>query len=354
MSIKSHLRHMLASDSAIRLMRPILLGSRATIFMLHRFSHLDGNSGGITPDALRDSLTFLRRNDYALIPLSEMLEKLRSGAPLPRFSIAFTVDDGYADFIDTALPVFTEFDCPATVFLTTGFLDNTTWLWWDKLQYAFLRTSRRSCLYESEGLKVELAFGSRDERILSADRFAETLKRVPDETKHRIISEIADVLEVELPTRCPPEYRPMSWDDVRACERHGINFGPHTVTHPILSQVTDDVARYEIAESWKRVRQETAAAVPVFCYPNGDPASFGPREIRIAQEAGLTAAVTSRQEHVFAEDVASGTPETFYRIPRFPYSEFIESLAQVVSGVERLKAGIRAHRNEPMGARMIT
>jgi peptidoglycan/xylan/chitin deacetylase (PgdA/CDA1 family) len=335
-------------------MRPFLLGSRATIFMLHRFSHLDGNSGGITPDALRGSLIFLRRNNFALIPLSEMLAKLRSGTPLPRFSISFTVDDGYADFVDTALPVFKEFDCPATVFLTTGFLDNTTWLWWDKLQYAFLRTSRRSCMYETDGLKVELTFGSRDERVLLADRFAERLKGIPDETKHMIISEIATVLGVKIPTRCPPEYRPMTWDDVRACERHGINFGPHTVTHPILSQVTDRVARSEIAESWKRIQQETAAAVPVLCYPNGNAASFGPREIRIAQEVGLKAAVTSRQDHVFPEEISGGAPQAFYQIPRFPYSEFIESLAQVVSGVERLKAGIRAYTTEHAGARAIT
>jgi peptidoglycan/xylan/chitin deacetylase (PgdA/CDA1 family) len=289
-----------------------------------------------------------------LIPLSVMLAKFRSGAPLPRFSIAFTVDDGYADFMDVGLPIFAEFDCPATVFLTTGFLDNTTWLWWDKLQYAFLRTSRRSCSFESGGIKVELGLGSRDERILAADQLAEKLKRVPDETKHRIISEVATVLGVEIPTRCPSEYRPMTWDDVRACESQGISFGPHTVTHPILSQVTDDVARYEIAESWARVQQETTAAVPVFCYPNGDPASFGHREIRIAQEAGLMAAVTSRQGHVFAENVTARTSEGFYRIPRFPYSEFIESLAQVVSGVERLKAGIRAHRTDHAGARVIT
>ncbi len=28
----------------------------------------------------------------------------------------------------------------------------------------------------------------------------------------------------------------MSWDQARLCEERGMTFGPHTVTHPILSR----------------------------------------------------------------------------------------------------------------------
>lgn len=56
----------------------------------------------------------------------------------------------------------------------------------------------------------------------------------------------------------------MTWEQARGCEQMGMTFGPHTVTHPILSRTTDAQANDEITESWKRVREELNSPVSVF------------------------------------------------------------------------------------------
>ena len=59
----------------------------------------------------------------------------------------------------------------------------------------------------------------------------------------------------------------MTWDEARAAERNGMSFGPHTVTHPVLSQTTDDCLVQELGGSWQRLKDELANPVPVFCFP---------------------------------------------------------------------------------------
>ena len=79
---------------------------------------------------------------------------------------------------------------------------------------------------------------------------------------------------------------------LRASERKGMQFGPHTVTHPILSRAPQANMREELATSWARLRTEAEGAVPIFCYPNGQPGDYGEREVRVLRELGLRAAVT--------------------------------------------------------------
>ena len=58
------------------------------------------------------------------------------GPPLNR-AVAFTIDDGYVEQATVAAPVFAEFDCPVTTFVTSGFLDRALWFWWDQIEYVF-------------------------------------------------------------------------------------------------------------------------------------------------------------------------------------------------------------------------
>jgi hypothetical protein len=166
----------------------------------------------------------------------------------------------------------------------------------------------------------------------------ERMKRIPERRKLELIARIAAALEVQLPDQAPARMAPMSWDEARACARCGVTYGPHTVTHPILSQADPQASIEEIEESWWRLQQETDAAIPVFCYPNGDPASFGAREIAIVQRLGLVGAVSSVPDYVSAR---SRPDSSVYSVPRFTYPEDRSALVQIVSGFERGKRAVR-------------
>jgi peptidoglycan/xylan/chitin deacetylase (PgdA/CDA1 family)/glycosyltransferase involved in cell wall biosynthesis len=64
--------------------------------------------------------------------------------------------------------------------------------------------------------------------------------------------------------------RLMSWIEVREMLRGGMNFGAHTRTHPMLTAVSPDRARAEIAGSRAELEQEIGQPILLFSYPHGE------------------------------------------------------------------------------------
>ncbi|MBT8452551.1 MAG: polysaccharide deacetylase family protein [Deltaproteobacteria bacterium] len=315
-------------------------GDYATILKLHRVRDDRSDIEGTDAETLRRSLAYLRRHRYELISLGELFQRMAGDGPRLRGAVAFTLDDGYRDQAEIAGPIFREFDCPLTVFLATGFVDGALWCWWDRVEYVFSNTRRESIAVPLGHSALRYHFGIGSDRYAMRIDFVERCKAVDDDEKHRAIARLAHEAEVELPEAAPSEYAPMTWTDVRANERRGMSFGPHTVSHPVLSRTTPERARWEIAESWRRLRAEVQNPLPIFCYPNGQDADFGRREVETVREIGLIGAVSAQPGFAIP---ASFEPcgEDRFNIKRMPFPEQISVLAQSVSGIERVKQAIR-------------
>jgi hypothetical protein len=146
--------------------------------------------------------------------------------------------------------------------------------------------------------------------------------------------------DVDVPHAPPSRFAPMTWDDLRRCEGMTMTFGPHTVTHPVLSRTSDVQSSYEVAESWNRLQSEARNPVPIFCYPNGRPGDYTDRETRFLAELGFLGAVTVSLGYADAAKVRGGGLERF-RIGRFAYPDSVDDLLVLVSGAERLKQIVR-------------
>ena len=116
----------------------------ATIFMLHRFQDLEHGIAGCDVSHLRRALAYLIRNNYELLTLADLFQRLGGKGPQARGAVAFTIDDGYIDQATIAAPVFSEFGCPVTTFVSTGFLDAKLWFWWDQIEHVFQHAACRS------------------------------------------------------------------------------------------------------------------------------------------------------------------------------------------------------------------
>lgn len=327
------------SDPGLKLLAPFRRRC-ATILMLHRFAVPDLGIQGHAAALLAQHLEYLRRRRYRLMSVMELLTQIDSGIPLKENSVVFTVDDGYADFVTVAAPVFAAYDCPVTVFLVTDFVAGRMWNWFDRVQWAFTHSTHSDVAIEVLGERVCLRWNGKAESETKSVEMVERLKRVPDAVKEELIREVANMMEAEIPHDVPEQYRAMSWDQVRACARGGATFGPHTMTHPILSQVDGLRAEREIAESWRAVAAATEAAIPIFCYPNGTPADFSARDKEIVSRSGMTAAV-STIDGCLASSRSGKARQDHFALPRFAYSEEKSRLVQIVSGLEATRAGFR-------------
>ncbi|WP_437729075.1 polysaccharide deacetylase family protein [Sorangium sp. So ce861] len=336
------LTDLLAVPWATRPFAPAMRG-RATILVLHRLADPDRGIVGLDPRVLRRALEFLRRERYPVVSLERIFRGLAGEAPPLDRAVAFTMDDGTIDQADIAAPLFAEFDCPATIFVVTDFLDGKQWCWWHRVEYVFEATRRRELTVALGGERLVYRLDEARARPRLARHFMERCKRVSEAEKLGGIERLAAAAEVEVPARPPARYAPMSWDALRAWEARGITFGPHSLTHPVLSRTDDAQSEREIAGSWARLSAEARRPVPIFCYPNGHTGTdFGPREVSTLRTLGLRGAVTNwPHDWVSAEDFRRA-PDAPFAVPRIDFGADHRCFVHSVSGVWRAKQVVRA------------
>lgn len=238
-----------------------------------------------------DSQCRYLRSHHSLVSLKQIDAWLYEGIPLPRGALAVTVDDGHRDFYRVAYPVFREHHIPATVFLTTGFLDRVCWLWTDAVSYLLFRSPL-------EKVDIPLGAGTQlfalrcdRDRTAAISAVKQAYKRLDHDLRCSLLARLPELLKVILPGTPPPEYEALTWDEVREMYAHGIRFGAHTQTHPVLSSIRAEASlESEIAGSKRRIETELGASVNHFAYPNGTFQDFNTAVMNQVRRAGYSSA----------------------------------------------------------------
>ncbi|MEH0401210.1 polysaccharide deacetylase family protein [Streptomyces sp. FT05W] len=109
----------MAADTSPPRARTLPVRSRPWILTYHSVSDPTDDPYGITvsADRLDEQLTWLRRRGLTGVGTAALLRARAAGK---RGLVGLTFDDGYADFLDEALPVLLAHGCTATVFVLPG------------------------------------------------------------------------------------------------------------------------------------------------------------------------------------------------------------------------------------------
>ena len=285
------------------LLRPIFAGVGA-IFMLHHVRpkrddefqpnyHLE-----VEPEFLRAMLAHLRALDVDVVTMDEVHQRLSERNFERRFA-CFTLDDGYRDNRDCALPVMREFDAPLTVYVASDFAEGTGRLWWVGLEKVIAKASSIDALIG--GVATRLDTSTPAAKQAAFDRMHVWLRTLPGE--HDLQREVSALctrhgIDETIMARdlC------MSWDELKAfADDPLVTIGAHTITHCNLARQSEETASFELTES--RARIEAALQRPVLhlAYPYGDRIAAGQREFKLAKAAGFKTAVTTRPGMIFPE-----------------------------------------------------
>jgi hypothetical protein len=197
-----------------------------------------------------------------------------------------TFDDGYKDNYIYAYPILKKYDVPATIFLATGYIDNKKVFWTTKLKYALGKTNLEEIEVEGIG---RYPLRSIEDRGNSLYLIIKKLKTLPEEEKCRIVDKLLTLLNVELPHHLFVD-RMLSWQEIREMSEDGIDFGAHTVNHPILTNISLSEAEREIVQSKKEIEEKISKEVRHFAYPNGE---FNDDIINLVKKSGFLSAVTT-------------------------------------------------------------
>jgi len=81
-------------------------------------------TNNVSPDRLRRQLTGLLARGFESWPLTKLVDAHRASRTVPSNVFAVTFDDGYENNFTHALPILRELNVPATIFLSTKYLDS--------------------------------------------------------------------------------------------------------------------------------------------------------------------------------------------------------------------------------------
>lgn len=275
----------------------------------------------ITPEHLDRTLGLVRDLGYDIVGLDEVPERLASGRG--RF-VVLTFDDGYRDNRDHALPVLRKHAAPWTLFLTTDYLSGTGRLWWLELE----EVVRRSEAVSLDG-QVLPARTLAEKNAAFAAIYAD-LRAGPEPRLRRVLAELC--LRAGIDTDALVRRHCLGWAELAdLAGEPGLTIGAHTLSHPMLAKADAADSRREIAEGRRLLGERLGREIRHLAYPVGDPGSAGPREFRLAAEAGYATAVTTRPGHLWPDHVRHLTA-----LPRVS----VNGLFQTEAAIRALMSGV--------------
>ncbi|MGH7681889.1 MAG: polysaccharide deacetylase family protein, partial [Candidatus Eiseniibacteriota bacterium] len=203
----------------------------AQILIYHRVNDEgDPYFGGVPTAVFERQMEYLASR-FHVMALSRLVAALEERS-IPPNAIAITFDDGYRDNYTNALPILTRYKVPATIFVSTGAIGSTRQLWHDDVFSAF-RDTTQPFLAPYGGRATASPLGTIPERLRTQREFLTHVRTLREPERSRAIAWLREALRVGPPREAPGLM--LSWDEVKEMHRAGIEFGSHTVSHPILS-----------------------------------------------------------------------------------------------------------------------
>jgi len=233
------------------------------------------------------------RKHFNVITLQKAFDYLKTDS-LPLRSVVITFDDGYLDNYTKAFPILTLFGASATIFPVTDFVNKKDFLWVDVLEYIIDTTTAASVELNINGENHTLFFKTIEDKKRSDAWLRDRLKHIPDRKRHNILDELINRTAVEKDSMKGIQlYASFNWDQMREMSEAGIEFGGHTITHPILSRVEPKELEKEVGESKNEMEVELGKAINFFAYPNGQSSDYNEQVIESVKKAGFKAALTT-------------------------------------------------------------
>jgi len=115
---------------------PLYLSANGHIFVYHRFDDTRYPTTNTSIKELRHEFNYFKTHNYKVVPLIDIVNKIKAHEKIPDNWVALTIDDGFKTFYTNGLSVFKEFNYPFTLFIAVKYTEKKykDYVSWKQLQ----------------------------------------------------------------------------------------------------------------------------------------------------------------------------------------------------------------------------
>ncbi len=250
----------------------------------------------VTAENFRSQLQLLKECYHVVTP-EQVREWIVDGKDLPELAVLLTCDDGLRNALTDMTPILREQDLSCLFFvLGASAAEHSQRLWYEDLYLSLLAAPSGSHSFNELGVSVDLE--ERAQRRSAWWTLVKKLSQCEESTRASLLERLR--ARVGLPEQWIAEgsnnevqnrrFGLLNQSDLRHLVEQGMSVGSHTLTHPILSLQSSELAWKEIADSRSLLEKAVGKPVWALAYPFGDPASVTNREMQMAEQAGFQCA----------------------------------------------------------------
>lgn len=239
----------------------------------------------------RRRLSLLRKHGAEVLRLPDAVRRLDTG-DLPDLPVVITIDDGWASINEVAVPALREAGMPATVYVTTYYVQRQVPVFGMLVQYLFWKTRCRSVNTEGiaglDGRAVDLGDGAARDALLQQVLAAGAA--LPSEAaRQELAAELARRLQVDHADIVRRRsFTMMSETELRSLAASNIDVQLHTHRHRFTPERLDE-AEHEVVENRSVLQAMVGGPLEHFCYPSG---VWGPEAFPMLERLGIRSSTT--------------------------------------------------------------
>ena len=308
-----------------------------SILMLHHVQNrayspfLPNDHLTIAPEFLEKVITTLKAKGYEFISMDEVAKRV---AHPDRFSdkppfIAVTLDDGYRNNLEQAVPIFNRHQVPYTIYIAPGFVEGHTPLWWEDIEAII--GSHNSIYMDTPNGTMDFDLSTLNLKLDGFDVIMDYLTTgVSQEEQRQVVKGLCEAYHWDQSAHLKNEI--MTWEEINILSKDPLcTIGAHSIEHYALSKLDEDKLRFEMKQSRKLIESEIGYAPKHFAYPYGSKNEAGKREFQIAKQCGFISAVTTRHGVIYPEH--KDHPMALPRIALNGYYQSMNYIHPLLSGV---------------------
>lgn len=223
------------------------------------------------PRTLQKRLRAIAKSGFPVIGLGEAVRGLAHGR-LPPNALVLTIDDGFHSVYCHAAPMLKEHGFPATVYVTTYYVEKGSPVFRLAVQYMFWKSSVRTLRIPdgigASGRRVHMEDpAARDRAMWECIEYGE--KQCSEEERRELGRILGQALEVDYTAIVDSRMLSlMSEEEIRQLAAEGFDIQLHTHRHRFPVADTAAAMR-EIEENRSRLENVTGRPANHFCYPSG-------------------------------------------------------------------------------------